>query len=246
MNVLVLKQKLKALGIHLLFSILLALICFLIVYYLWYPSPLLNGTNVVNIFFLMMAVDLIVGPLLTFIVYRRPKKTLKMDLMIIVLMQLSAMSYGMYAIYQGRPVLVAFVMDRFELVRANEIVDDPAHPYQPQNEGLNYVYVDLGQNVAKQRLQNFIIETQQGVRPAQRPEFYQNMNLAKSKIQIASQPISNLKKYNATNKVDEIMQRYPQADGFIPLTTNDVDLTVLIAQKNSQIIKIVDLRPWQQ
>ena len=54
---------------------------------------------------MLLAIDVIVGPLLSLLVYKEGKKTLKMDLSIIVLVQILAMSYGVYVIAQSRPGL---------------------------------------------------------------------------------------------------------------------------------------------
>ena len=40
------------------------------------------------------------------------------------MIQLSALGYGMYALYQGRPVWIAYTVDRFELIRANEVIGE--------------------------------------------------------------------------------------------------------------------------
>ncbi|MGE6390963.1 hypothetical protein ACQKDP_10315 [Psychrobacter pacificensis] len=70
---------------------------------------------------MILIVDLISGSLSTLVVYKKHKKTLKMDLTIIALIQLSALSYGLYSVYEARPVFIAYVVDRFDLVRANDI-----------------------------------------------------------------------------------------------------------------------------
>ena len=94
-----LRQKLKASGVHLLISVLIALTCFLIVNYFWYPSPLIKATGVQHIYLLMLVVDLILGPLLTFIVFNNAKKNLKIDLIII-----AAVSYTHLTLPTNREV----------------------------------------------------------------------------------------------------------------------------------------------
>ncbi len=64
----VFKHKSKAFFIHLSFSIVLVLAAYLIVQMLWYPSPLFKATDASKIFVIILVVDLILGPLLTFIV----------------------------------------------------------------------------------------------------------------------------------------------------------------------------------
>ena len=67
--------------------------------------------------------------LLGLLVYKEGKNSLKFDLSIIILLQLSAL---LYSIEQGRSAWIAFNIDRFELVRKNEIMDQNINHAQPQ------------------------------------------------------------------------------------------------------------------
>src|SRR5690606_1245287 len=66
-------------------------------------------------------VDIVLGPLLVFLVYDRRKKSLRRDLVVIICIQLAAIAYGIHASVLARPVLMTFVVDRFELVSAAEV-----------------------------------------------------------------------------------------------------------------------------
>ena len=61
------------------------------------------------------------GPLLTFVVYRPKKLTLKFDLAVIVAIQCAALFYGAFTIYEAHPLYVAFAGDRFTPINANEV-----------------------------------------------------------------------------------------------------------------------------
>jgi hypothetical protein len=41
------------------------------------------------------------------------------------------------------------------------------------------------------------------------------------------------------------LKQYPQANAFVPLKANAVDMTVLINKEKGEVVKIVDLRPWK-
>ncbi len=92
-------------------------------FFIWYPSPLTKAVGVTHIFLMMLMIDVIIGPLLGLLVYKEGKKTLKMDIGIIILIQIIALNYGLYSIAQGRPVWLAYYVDRFQLIRNNEIID---------------------------------------------------------------------------------------------------------------------------
>ncbi|MDO8700932.1 MAG: hypothetical protein Q7J77_00765 [Undibacterium sp.] len=89
----------------------------------------------------LVAVDLVLGPLLTFLVYNPQKKLLhfdrkkllKFDLAIIFLIQVSALSYGVYMSYISRPVYVVYSTNRFDSVGANEYDRVDSRKVSPDN-----------------------------------------------------------------------------------------------------------------
>lgn len=241
----VFRDKLRAFFIHFAFSIVLVLAAYLLVKLLWYPAPLFKATDASKLFVLILVVDLILGPILTFIIYKKNKKTLRIDLVVIILVQLSALCYGLYSMYEARPVWIAYVADRFELVRVNDIIEDDKQAYNLPSFGPEYIYVDLSQLNADEKLDSILKETQYNISPAQRPKFYNNFDLAEPLIIKNSQNINLLNDYNNPIEVKNILQKYPQADSFLPLKANAVDMTVLISKENKgKVIQIVDLRPW--
>lgn len=238
------RDKLKAFIIHLAISLVLVLVAYIAIHLLWYPTPLFKATDAGKIFIMILLVDLILGPLLTFVVYKKHKKTLKMDLTIIVSIQLSALGYGLYSIYQARPVWIAYTVDRFELVRANDIleVDEPTY-YLPKL-GPEYIYVDLSRLNASEKLDSILDETTYNISPAQRPTYFNDFELAKPFIIKNGQNVTLLNNYNNSADVENTLKKYSQADRFLPLKANAIDMTVLIDSSTSEVVKIVDLRPW--
>lgn len=114
------KNKFKALFIHLLSSITFISAFMLLIYFLWFPEEVMKLTGISKIFMTLVAIDIIIGPLLTYIVYNPKKKSLKFDLSTIVVLQLAAFSYGAYTIYQAHPVYITYTVDRFSLVSARD------------------------------------------------------------------------------------------------------------------------------
>ncbi|MFV0542901.1 MAG: hypothetical protein ACK5L8_04325 [Marinicella pacifica] len=114
--------KSKAAGIHFLLSVIFigGFIIFLNLF--WYRE-LMGVTGVIEPLKLLIIVDVLIGPLLTFVVYKHGKKTLKFDLSVIVLMQLAAFIYGAFIIYQGKPSWLVFNDSSFEIVYEKEVPD---------------------------------------------------------------------------------------------------------------------------
>ena len=49
---------------HLAISLLIALLVIGLVFFVWYPSPLATAVGVTQVFLMMLAIDVIVGPFL--------------------------------------------------------------------------------------------------------------------------------------------------------------------------------------
>ncbi|MFO1435055.1 MAG: TfpX/TfpZ family type IV pilin accessory protein [Gammaproteobacteria bacterium] len=111
----------KASGIHLLLSAAIAgtLIAFMLI--VWYPWPLFEAAGGSRLIFILAAVDVTLGPLITLIIYKTGKPGLKFDLVFIAVTQLGALAYGIHIVYLARPVYMVFTVDRFELVTAKDI-----------------------------------------------------------------------------------------------------------------------------
>ena len=110
-------------GRHLLISLLIALASAAVVFGLWYPAPYRQLLQVDHIYLLVLAVDVVCGPLLT-LVLASPKKSRRerwLDFSLIGVIQLAALAYGMHSVWAGRPVALVFEVDRLVVVTANEL-----------------------------------------------------------------------------------------------------------------------------
>lgn len=245
------KDKITAFLVHLAISCVIALISMAIVYLVWNPEPLYKATGITRIFLLMLAIDITLGPLLTFIVYKKGKKTLKFDLAVIAVLQLSALAYGLYHVYEGRPVWIAYNVDRFDLVRVNEIDTRKIAQAKPEfqilsNTGPKYVAAVIPTTNLEKKNQILFDELGSGIAPSQRPELYQPLETVYPNIVKRALPLTQLEQFNNSQLVKQTLEKYPQADSFVPLKANAVDMTVLIDKKSGgKVVAIADLRPWK-
>ena len=124
-------------GMHLLFSVLVAVVVALWVFGVWYPAPFRDLSGGLHLFGILIAVDLVLGPLATTVV-SKPGKSLRewrMDVALIVLLQFAALGYGVWTMYQARPVYLAFEIDRLRVVNAVDVAQErlPMAPANFQN-----------------------------------------------------------------------------------------------------------------
>ena len=234
---------------HLAISLLIALLVIGLVFFVWYPSPLATAVGVTQVFLMMLAIDVIVGPFLGLLVYKQDKKSLKFDLSVVIGIQVAALCYGLFSIEQGRPVWLAYNVDSFELVRKNEIINDHIDQALPPYQNVpwfkpQYVAVQFATDI-KIRNDDLFTEILGGISLAQKPEHYVDFVQAKSQLQQRAKNLKELNHYNNAQQVDRILSKYPQATGFVPLKANAVDMTVLINKEKGEVVKIVDLRPWK-
>lgn len=241
-------KRLKFFVNHFFLSFLLALLVIGLVFFIWYPAPFAKAVGVTHIFLMMLAIDVIVGPVLGLFVYKEGKKSLKFDLTIIIAIQISALLYGIYSIEQGRPVWIVYSVDRFELVRKNEIILENITHVKPQFQQVSwfkpqFVAMQFAPNM-QQRNDDMFTEVFGGISLAQRPERYVDFAQAKAQLQKRAQSLELLPQYNDKTVVEKTLAKYPKATAFLPMKASAVDMTVLINHKGG-VVKIVDLRPWQ-
>ncbi len=120
------KHKLKASLMHLGLSILLVGLVIGSLLFFFFPQLFIGVSDFKEIAMIIISVDLILGPLLTFVVFQPKKKTLVLDLSVIAAIQLSALTYGAYALYEVHPVYVTFNIDRFTIVSAKDAEPEKA------------------------------------------------------------------------------------------------------------------------
>lgn len=101
-----LMAKLKASGIHLSISIVLFFGILYLILAEWYPGIFFTAEGGWDGIKLMAAVDLVLGPSLTFIIYNHMKanKEIVLDLSLVAVVQISALIWGGLQVYSERPV----------------------------------------------------------------------------------------------------------------------------------------------
>jgi hypothetical protein len=117
------KDRLRASGIHLSISLVVAMLAALLVFVIWYPYPYREISGGRDLFMILVTVDVILGPLITLVIFNRGKlwPVLRRDLAVVGLIQLAALGYGLWTVFFARPVHLVFEYDRFRVVHAIDI-----------------------------------------------------------------------------------------------------------------------------
>lgn len=128
------RSRFVAGGMHFCLSLLVASFAAFLVFHLWYPNPYREVSGGRELFLLVVAVDIIIGPVLTMIVFNQSKPwvVLRKDLFLVGVIQIAALAYGFWSVCAARPVHMVFEYDRFRMVHAVD-VDPKLLAHSPAN-----------------------------------------------------------------------------------------------------------------
>lgn len=240
--------RLKAMLIHFAGSLLLAAGALGLVYGLWYPGPLGQAVGVSGIVLLLLGVDVVLGPMLTFAVYQPGKKSLRFDLAVIVAVQLAAFGYGIATIAQGRPAWLVFNADRFDVAQASDLdtryaaealIEFRAPPWT----GPGWV-ASVNPEDPEARNQLVLESAGGGSDLPQRVDLYRPLAREAENLRARARPLGELEAFNAADAVWAAVSAWPQADGWLPLMARAQAMVVLLDTAQGRPIAIVELHPW--
>lgn len=84
---------------------------------------MLSAIGGYEIFFLIVGIDVVLGPALTLVVFNPKKKWLVLDLAVIAVVQMSAFLYGVSTLLEARPAYIAALGKYFQVIQSSEITD---------------------------------------------------------------------------------------------------------------------------
>lgn len=248
-----LRPRVRAAAVHFFVSLLVVAACAMLLVLRWYPENWLYAAGGVKLLLMIACVDVVLGPLLTAVVYDRRKKSLPFDLAFIVVLQLCALGYGLHAAYQGRPVLSVFVVDRFEMLSAADV--EPAEQQRARAE-----YAQLSSNGPK--LAAFVAPTDarekleltlaaaSGVDARYFLRYFAPIDEHWSNVLAAARPIADLGNYNTPAAIERALRPIENAGAertawrYLPVQGRHEDLVLVIDGKKARALGLVRLTPW--
>ncbi|HEY0825762.1 MAG TPA: TfpX/TfpZ family type IV pilin accessory protein [Ramlibacter sp.] len=192
------RPRLEAALIHLGLSALVAAAAAILVFALWYPFPYREISGGRDLFLLVVAVDIVLGPLLTFAVFNlaKPRAELRRDLVVIVALQLAGLAYGLWTVHLARPVHIVFEYDRFRVVHQVEI---PLELMDRAPEGIEAApwgrptLLALRPFRDAQENTDMTLAALRGIPLAARPELWQSYQAGRADVLKAARPVAELK-----------------------------------------------------
>jgi hypothetical protein len=192
------RKKFLVFTLHFLATAIVAAIAAALIFFVWFPHPLATMVGGTELFMLVVGCDLVLGPLLSLVIYdpRKSRLALIVDYSVVGVVQLATLVYGVYVVAGTRPVEIAFSRDRLEVVTAREISEaELAAARLPEYRTLSLTgprYVSI--QVPRADQQDALFQSVAGNEEHQRPKFYAPYEAGLEQIRRHARPLAALEK----------------------------------------------------
>ena len=236
-------------------AVVVGAVCALI-FFVWYPHPYFQAVGAWNVLRILVGVDLVLGPVLTLILFKPGKRGLKFDLAFIACVQIAALVYGVNVIYGERPYFNVFAVDRFTVYAYRDVDGEQWHAAlatgrldaKPGRGPALVVATRPTDPVAFQRL---VDETTVGGKPDidRRPEFWSRYDEAVAQVVARQRPLTTLRaaRPESAAAIVALAARLGLPEerlGFVPMIAKNRDVSMVVDAATGEPLEVLDVDPW--
>ncbi len=241
---------------HFFVSALILITIGALIFFVWYPSPFRALSGGLGLFLLVACVDMVLGPVCTFAVASTKKRIqeLRLDVALIAFVQLAALSYGLWTVYQARPVYLAFEVDRLRVVHAVDVDPGLLEKSAPEFQtlprlGPQLVAVRPFQSAAEKM--EVTVAALQGVDIGARPDLWTSYESQEQRIRSAASPVESLlaKHPSARTAVEKALTSagLPVAEArYLPVAGRQLFWIAVLSPKDARPLLYLPLDPYQR
>jgi len=229
------------------------IIVFLVFAYLvWFPHSFSELGGFYKTAWMLVFVDLILGPLLVLIVYKKDKKYLAFDINVLLAIQLGAFVFGAYSLYLKHPAYAVFTGDRFTLTNVSRV-----YPQQSWDEQLKtsffssprLVVAKAPDDVKERNALLFDVLLKGAPDIDERPEYYEPFETHSEAILAKDiNPDTLFFNKERQTKLKTFIVQYGgtrENYAFFPLRgNNQKDVVWVLDRENAKPVGIIDIDPW--
>ncbi len=241
---------------HLGLSIFVAAAAAAVVFGVWYPYPYREVSGGRELFSLLIAVDVVAGPVLTLVAFDpdKPRTVWWRDALVIGTLQIAALVYGLGTVMAARPAYLAFESDRFRVVTVAEIEPDTLGKAP---EALRRLPLSgprtIGTRLAQPTDPDYLVSLQQsleGLPPSLRPERWILFEGQRERVRSRAKPLSELRRKQPQQAatIDEAVRSaaLPEEQlGFVPMQSRTTaDWVVLVNLANGEPVAYAPVDGW--
>lgn len=176
------KVAARAAMIHLLVSVFVVSLLILGALWCWYPNPYRLVAGGYHLMGILVAVDVVCGPLLTLVLFNplKGRRETMADMLLIAGIQLAALVYGVNTAFEARPLYLVHEVDRFRVISHPDYLGVDVKPVlemlPPEIAPRWYrgpVTVGIREPANNEERQTVMLDSVSGGRDySQRPDFY--------------------------------------------------------------------------
>jgi len=234
-------NRVRATCIHLLISLFVLIALLFIIFFFWFPQDLIYAGGIDGLK-IITGVDLILGPLLTFIVFVPNKKGLRFDLSLIATLQIACLAYGMWLVYSQRPMVQVLIDDGIHLLSAYDLKQNNVSVNKFSGAYPKHVFMELPKDKSKWSAVKFATELTEGKPFSLRSDLYisaHNIKLEKYNMRINTiLSVLNNKTLNRLNNSKD------QSCTWVPIISSHTKNYACISKMNG-IEKLSDKKIFQ-
>ena len=243
----------QASALHLALSAAIAALVVTLMLLVWYPQQYFTAMGGDTLILILIGVDVMVGPLITLIIFVPKKKGLRFDLAVIATLQLAALTYGVSVMFEARPVYNVFVVDRFEVIAANAVDADSLARADAEFQTLPLAgpkVIAARQPDNPQRLSDIVLSAAQGGPDlANLADLYVPYAELQQDAAKRARPLADLAKRQpqeaaAIRAFVAGSGRAENAMGFLPMKARNQDMAVIVDNKSGEFVGILPVHPW--
>lgn len=231
-------NRFQAAGLHFTICLAIAAVTVTLMLALWYPGPLFEAAGGLGLLYLVVGVDVVLGPLLTLVVYKAGKRGMTFDLAVIAMLQVAALAYGLYVVSLARPAYIVFIKDRFDLATAVDLspqalaqARDPQFRHLPWT-GPRFVAADLPTDPRER--QEIVMAAMAGMDLHQFPKTWVPYDARRKEVLAAAMTMERLRKAEPGSA--------PAADAWLKKTgrADEAVRALLLRTRFAWIVVLVD------
>jgi len=243
-------SRIRAFLTHLAISASVVGAALAIIFFVWYPAPYFQVAGAWNVVKVLVTVDMIVGPLMTLMLFRSGKPGLLFDLSVIALIQVTALGYGLTVIYSERPYFVVFAVDRFEVLARKDVdestITDDRLRQKAWAEPI-YVAATLPDTLeAQQQLINDILDGKPDIE--RRPEFWSPYAEHTGEVMEKATPLAELgrERPDATKYTNHIIAAHEDGERLsgVPVIGKHGVYVLVIEPEHKKPVGLIPIDPW--
>ena len=243
-------NRFKAASLHVVISLSIVTLVISAMYFLWFPKAYFSLMGGRELIALIGVVDVFVGPLLTFILFKPGKKGLKFDLFCIGVVQIAALSYGVYVMLQARPIFTVFNKNKFQIGSVVDIVPEELlkakNPQWRLASSTGPQLVAIGEPDKKNKSETIFAFTVSGY-AYRYPRLYDDYNKHREEVIKAGKPLASLAVESAENKsaiAKFINKHHRQESDFLalPISSELSEMMAIVDAKTGDFIEIIDAK----